>query len=442
MTTSATVDPSPQPSVTIPEHSDAVAIRKTPPRQQSAGWRRPPTRAAKRARDTTAETRPHPRGGPLARGRRLAVGRCRRAGDRRRLPADAVERLRRFRRSNESAREPLLPSARSCRFALDVHESRRPLSAAHVALVRPRLPALGHEPAGLSPDERAAPRRERRRVLRAERAPPPARVRPRARRRSAGARDRRRDQRRVLRAASAARRVGGVGDRAPRRAVGALRAACPRCLRPRARGSPRRFRMVGALLVRGVAAREAGRHELADRPRRPRRVPAATTAGARRRVVATRRAGGLDREDPLRRAGRAHGGRRRHRRARGRYLLLARAVRDPGAHRAGVLRARLLPGEDGGAGRAVAALPAAGGLAVRAPRRPARDGVRRRGDGAPRRRPSPLAVGARGLGRVRGAARARLGNRAGGPAHRRRPLYLSRDARLGGRGRRRRVRAR
>ena len=83
-----------------------------------------------------------------------------------RLLAGAPERLRRVGRSRQPAREPQLPGARLDADSLDVHQHPDgALHPGHVAHLRPRLHAVGDEPARLSPDQQPDPRRQHRAVL-------------------------------------------------------------------------------------------------------------------------------------------------------------------------------------------------------------------------------------------------------------------------------------
>ncbi len=181
---------------------------------------------------------------------------------------------------------------------------------------------------------------------------------------------------------------------------------------------------------------------LPARARRPRRLSAPPPAGAGARLVGRGGAPRVAREDSLPGARARRRRRRGDRREQRRHLLFTRAARAPGPHRTGVLRPRLLSLEDGAAGWPLAALPVAGGMEVRARRRARRDGVRRRDHDRVAAATPALAMGPGGVGGIRGVPRARGRTRASGTTHRRRPLQLSRDARVG-RGRRwRAVRAR
>src|SRR5204863_9733709 len=190
--------------------------------------------------------------------------------------------------------------------------------------------------------------------------------------------------------------------------------------RPRAPLVPRLARLLRALApVEGVG------HHAARRTARAGRLSAAARAAAPGE-------GAVRGARPRRRGARLRGSAAPARDAH------AGAARRPPAHRAGGLRALLLPLEDGRALAPVARLSPRGtarpgGAALRAELR------RGGGDhGPPRPHPAPLAVGPGGVGvpRRRRPPRARL--RADRAADRGGPLHLPRLPALGGAGRGRR----
>ena len=128
-----------------------------------------------------------------------------------RLPSRAPRRLPALGRPVDSRHQPGLERSRLATARLDADElSQGPLDSGDVAVVRRRLPRVGHGAQGLSPDQCLSPRRERR--TREPVGDAPAREDGRA---WGGAIAGRRRGGSLLRASSASRRVCRVGDRAP-----------------------------------------------------------------------------------------------------------------------------------------------------------------------------------------------------------------------------------
>src|SRR5439155_876549 len=232
------------------------------------------------------------------------------------------EPVRPLGRRHELHRKPELPWPVGVPPPLDVHDAlRRALPAAQLADARSRLHDLGDEPDRVSPDQPPAARGER-----APRVPDDRRARP-GRRRSRGPRGVG-----AVRDPSAARRVGGLGDGAPGRAVRALLPGDRARLPSAGAGEARRPSVarvaggVGRLPPALVPLDGVGDHAAARAPR-ARRLPAPPAGAAERCGPALAGEDPLFRPRPRRRgarparlepgAGQADAGAARARRARG-----------------------------------------------------------------------------------------------------------------------------
>src|SRR5215831_14882653 len=341
------------------------------------------------------------------------------------LPAHALERIRRVGRLHESGREPGVSGTRVATAPVDVqHHVDGPLDPSHLALIRPRLRHLGHEPGRLPPDEPDHLRRQRAGLLPRRAAPAPPRDRVH-RWRAPPVGDRGHT---ILRHPPAARRVRRVGHRTARRALRALLPADD----PDVPQGLRRDRKTS-----GVAARRIDRHVRARARLEVKRDGATAGAGGARHLpapAARRPLAGVDERGGahrLARKGPLHGPGHRGRcprvlRAEREYVHHApRAVSVVRPARHGLLQSVVLRPKDRSTAGAVAALRAAVEGEPARPAVPSAGHRRDAGHGSGGRAEEAVARRPRGLGILCNHDRPGDRDRALGVPADQRPIQLS-----------------